>query len=113
MAYCGPKGIPYEEWMGLAVGWTLFSRMAAIAWQAREADRCGSCGQVHADWLGDDGREARDPPCTVVRVKCLGCEALELDRADQGDKIPPYMHQRFQPVPASLPAPGGDGTVSG
>jgi len=113
MAYCGPRGIPYEEWAGIATGWTVFSRMAALAWQAREADRCGSCGQVHADWRDDQGRELRDPPCAVVLVKCLGCEALHLDRADRGDKVPAYMHQRFEPLPASPRAGGGDGTLTG
>lgn len=107
MAYCGPRGIPYEQWMGIAEGWTPFSRGAALAWQAREAQRCPSCGQIEADWLDDDGKELRTPPFDVATRHCHGCESLHLAREDMGSDVPPYVHQHFVPVHASEP-PGVD-----
>ncbi len=40
MAYCGPKGIPLEEFLA----WGEASQDAALAWQAYEARRCPGCG---------------------------------------------------------------------
>lgn len=98
MAYCGPHGIPYEEWVGTGTGWTVFSRMAALAWMAREAERCGSCGQVHGDWLDANGVELRDPPYEVTNRHCPACESLHDHRQEAGDKVPSYLHPQFVSV---------------
>jgi hypothetical protein len=100
MGYCGPRGIPYEHWLGVADGWTEYSRQAALAWQSRENQRCGDCGQVRPDWLGADGKELRRPPFDVVDEWCPGCDALHLHREDQPDyeRDDPAIHQSFRPV---------------
>lgn len=40
MAYCGPRGIPLEEFLE----WGDLSQDAALAWQSYENRRCQSCG---------------------------------------------------------------------
>jgi hypothetical protein len=79
MRYIGPKGIPYSEWLG----WDQFSRDAAMAWQAREADRCPQCGQLHSEWLDGDGKDLLIevdgqlmPPKVVQEFKCPACTAI-------------------------------------
>lgn len=73
MRYCGPRGIPYEQWLGVATGWTGYSRAAALVWQAREDDRCGGCGQQRSDWLDDDGIVLEEPPFELVEYACPSC----------------------------------------
>ncbi|GAB2613541.1 hypothetical protein GCM10027067_26360 [Pseudactinotalea suaedae] len=40
MRYCGPKGIPLDEFLS----WPQTSQDAALEWQAHEQRRCGQCG---------------------------------------------------------------------
>src|SRR3546814_15450534 len=44
MRYCGPKGIPLEEFLK----WSQSSQDAALEWQAHEDRRCRQCG-YHPD----------------------------------------------------------------
>ncbi len=60
MAYCGPRGIPLEEFLQ----WGELSQDAALQWQAYEARRCSSCGS-HPD---------EGPRHAHVDV-CAGCVA--------------------------------------
>ena len=81
MAYCGPRGIPLSRFLA----WPQSDQDAALAWQAREATRCPSCGTHEADWdAGEGGR--RDAWVHAVRV-CQGCVQLEQgrDRPDLQD----------------------------
>jgi len=112
MAYCGPRGIPYDVWLGVADSWTERSRLAALVWSQREASRCPACGQVHEDWLGPDGEELRVPPFEVVERFCLGCDSLKQHRLDKtGDRDPAY-HETFRPTSASPPDAPVDGTLA-
>lgn len=111
MAYCGPRGIPYEEWLGIVDGWSEFSRGCALAWQDREARRCPQCGQVDDDWREPDGMPMRVPPFQVVGHTCQGCESVHMHREDLDDHAPPYVHPRFVPVAASPPSDPDRGTV--
>ncbi len=74
MAYCGPKGIRYAEFLE----WDDLSQSAAIAWQAREAHRCGSCGQVPDDWMtvDEDGNRVGVDDIAVVERYCPPCDRL-------------------------------------
>lgn len=62
MAYCGPKGIPLDEFLG----WPETSQAAALAWQAHERRRCPACG-----YHPDDGQ-----PHAHIDV-CPGCVQVE------------------------------------
>lgn len=46
MAYCGPLGIPLSTFLS----WDQADQDAALAWQARQAQRCPSCG-----WHPEEG----------------------------------------------------------
>lgn len=92
MDYCGPRGIPY----GRFLSWDDLSRDSALAWQARESARCGSCGQVKADWVDDDGQELVPAPLRVDDHWCPGCEALERHRAvTKGQEPQPGIRPAF------------------
>lgn len=73
MAYCGPRGIPYTTW--LAKPWDELSRAAALAWAARDADRCPGCGLHHSD-LPDSG-DLRAMPVVGEYHYCVGCDAKD------------------------------------
>ncbi len=77
MRYCGPLGIAYSVWLGVGDGWDGYSRAAAMAWQAREDDRCGGCGQQRSDWLDEDGMVLQEPPFTMVEISCPSCAEKE------------------------------------
>lgn len=49
MAYCGPKGIALDDFLR----WSRRSQEAALAWQARESQRCRNCGTHPEDWADD------------------------------------------------------------
>lgn len=67
MAYCGPRGIPLDVFLG----WADHSQQAALSWQAHEARRCPNCGTHPEDWVhGAEGRHWHE------RV-CLGCARKE------------------------------------
>lgn len=97
MAYCGPAGIPYAEWLN----WDDLSRSAALAWRDRENQRCGSCGTVPAEWksvdwnldpiLDGDGDQylERELPYLIRPDRCpccaeIGRHAKDVDRDDHG-----------------------------
>lgn len=75
------------------------SRDAAIAWAAREADRCGGCGTIRGDWLDADGIELPTKPLEVVDVYCPGCAAAAAHRNTPCREDRPGVHPAF--VPAS------------
>src|SRR5690606_16756481 len=82
MAYVGPAGIPYSEFMR----WSDFDRSAALAWRIRENQRCGSCGTVPAEWKSRDwngdpicdehGTQFldRELPFHIVEESCPACK---------------------------------------
>ncbi len=129
MDYCGPRAVPYGDFMDDRV-WSPLSRDAALAWQERENARCGSCGQVKADWMAqdedgnllryrvgpdglhvfdDDGRlipdpngepfEATPPPFIVDYHVCFGCAAIEQRRANEKELPPGVRHAFRRPLP--------------
>lgn len=103
MDYCGPRGIPYSTFLD----WDDLSQSAALAWQARERDRCGGCGQHRSDWLDDHGQELRQRPAEVVDVFCPACSDLEAARQARGDGERPGFHLAFSPLhPVDADAPG-------
>ena len=113
MDYIGPLGIPYDEWLD----WPDLSKQAALAWQARERDRCPDCGQQRSDWFDDDGHEVPDPPSLPAEYVCPSCEALDSYRRDKGEdrrdgaKIvfkPAEVYDQDTDEAASIPG-GGDG----
>lgn len=99
MAYCGPHSIPYTWFTGQSKAnrWDDLSRAAAIAWQRREADRCGTCGQYRADWLDENGIELFDPPFEVYERFCPGCYSLELHEMDH-EKDEKLARAGFRPA---------------
>lgn len=100
MAYCGPRGIAYTDFLA----WDDLSQSAALAWQEREADRCGGCGQHRSDWLDANGVELRDRPAQVVDVFCPACHDMELARRAHGDEMAPGMHLGFAAAEPLHPA---------
>lgn len=68
MDYCGPRGIPWEEFLG----WSKRSRDAAIVWQLRQQQTCGSCHTRPEEWDPDRGGDyhAYEPGLS----HCRGCE---------------------------------------
>lgn len=103
MDYCGERGIPYEVWLE----WGDLSRDASLAWQARRNARCGSCGQVKADWTDEEGREVHPPPIRVTEHWCPGCEALARRRKNVGEPADGF-HLGFAAADAE-PEPDSDG----
>lgn len=96
MDYCGPKPLRYAEFLE----WDDLSRSAALAWQARENAKCGSCGQVKADWTDAEGRQQHPAPFVVVDHWCPGCEALGQRRIVEGSgEKPPGISHVFAPAP--------------
>ena len=77
MRYCGPRAIPYSVWLGVGDGWDGYSRAAAMAWQAREDDRCSGCGQQRSEWLDENGIVLEEPPFTMVEIACPSCAEKE------------------------------------
>lgn len=92
MAYCGPRGIPYSEFLR----WDDLSQSAALAWQDREADRCGGCGQHRSDWLDDQGVELRERPAIVVESFCPACDDLGRARKAAEGEDRPGVHLAFR-----------------
>jgi hypothetical protein len=80
MAYCGPKGIKLSEFLS----WPDDDQAAALAWQAHEGRRCGSCGTHPDEWDPEAGgsRGAYTPEVYA----CRGCERLEQLR--DSDAVP-------------------------
>lgn len=103
MTYCAPNAVPYSAWLD----WSDLDRAAAIAWQARDADRCPGCGLHHSD-LDDIGGDRRRLPVDGEWRYCVGCEAKDLTRhPDEGAKDRrAWFHFRWRPRTASRPANG-------
>ena len=108
MAYCGPAGVPYIEFIGGPPGWDDLSRDAALAWQQDRDDACGACGQHRDEWvsLDEEGREReiRPSPYVVAEYHCPSCEALERARKALEDSKQPGVHLAFQR--RQTPSPG-------
>lgn len=74
MAYCGPLGIPWDEFLS----WPKPSRDAAILWQIRERQTCSGCGTHPDEW---DETKGGHPRAFVATVRtCRGCGAAESAR---------------------------------
>lgn len=59
--------------------WTEDDQDKAIEWTRRRARRCPGCGTMPEEW-------ERDPVAYVAgSSRCLGCEALEQERANVPD----------------------------
>lgn len=111
MDYCGPRGIPYGDFMDDRI-WSPLSRDAALAWHLREARRCGSCGQVKEDWMAHDAdgnpiigpngkpAELNPEPFDVVHHHCPACDRLAR-RRNTGEKLNDGVTYAF--VPATPP----------
>lgn len=97
MAYCGPAGIRYAEFLE----WDDLSRDAALAWQYRQDRRCSSCGTVHDDWLNSrdaEGNLVADelaPVYVTDDIYCPGCAALDRHRRTNGEDEVPGRHPAF------------------
>lgn len=102
MAYCGPHGIPYTEFLQ----WDDLSRDAALAWKADHDQRCSSCG-THRDqwWVYDsdgqpiivDGYPKVDlTRWTIDTAYCPGCHLLSLHREQhRDDDTTAWQHPHF------------------
>jgi hypothetical protein len=76
MAYCAPKGIP----LSVFLTWSDTDQEAALAWQAHESRRCGSCGTHPDDWSRD--RHAFHAEMYV----CPGCVEVQRRQDDPAVK---------------------------
>lgn len=70
MAYCGPRGIAWDEFLA----WSKTSRDAAIVWQLRHQQACGSCGTHPDAW--DPARGGHDHAYVAEVRSCRGCETV-------------------------------------
>lgn len=92
MDYCGPRGIPWHDF----VGWPKVSRDAAILWSQHQAQLCQGCGTHPDDWDLDKGGHRHAYVATVRR--CPGCAALaqrtERERKGKGQErqLEPGVH---------------------
>lgn len=83
MAYCGPRGIAWEEFLA----WSKVSRDAAILWQLRENEKCPSCGTHPHDW---DEKHGGHPRAYVAATHtCRGCGVVETRREQLMREAPP------------------------
>lgn len=78
MAYCGPHGIAWDEFLG----WAKVSRDAAIVWQLRQQQTCKSCGTHPDAW--DPERGGHEFAYRAEPRACRGCETV----ADAQKQIP-------------------------
>lgn len=115
MAYCGPRSIPYLEFLE----WDDLSRDAALAWQAREASRCPDCGQLPGEFVDDKGEELDDFPAFPALTRCVPCWMVssfrEDNNLDPGDKVVfrPALVDGDESGDASPVDQGDDPTVTG
>src|SRR3546814_5371021 len=79
MRYCGPKGIPLEEFLK----WSQSSQDAALEWQAHEDRRCRQCG-YHPD-EHPSGVHAHVDVCPGCAARAKGQKALTA--ADDGAAV--------------------------
>lgn len=83
MAYCGPRGIAWGEFLA----WSKVSRDAAILWQLRENEKCTGCGTHPHDW---DEQHGGHPRAYVAKLyTCKGCAAAESARDRLMKDAPP------------------------
>jgi hypothetical protein len=77
MAYCGPLGIPWSEFLS----WPKVDRDAAILWQQHRDRLCKGCGTHPDEW---DPARGGHPRAFVATVHtCPGCGAVE----SQSDRL--------------------------
>lgn len=101
MEYCGPRGIPYTQF----IGWDQIDQDAALAWLVRDRGKCDGCGTVSSDWLNafdEDGEPVANimaPVFHAVDVHCAGCAARAAhEKTFVGDR-PAGLHTGFVPNP--------------
>lgn len=83
MGYCGPRGIPLSTFLS----WKQSDQDMALAWAAREGQRCPSCG-VHPDDSLD--REA-------VKSPCMSCQEVNEAREELRVRgVPAHWHVRLR-----------------
>ena len=127
MSYCGPRGIPYSEFIGRGGRWDDLSRDAALAWANDEATRCSGCGQDREPWYEhhDDGTvvmTADGYPKVAVPFRyivedtyCPPCHALHASTSSADGGRDSWLHPRFVPreprvhPPTQAPNGGGSG----
>ena len=81
MAYCGPRGLEYEEF----IEWGQLSQDLALEWNARERPKCGHCGTHPADW--DEKRGGDFNAYRAEWHRCRGDELLAgLGDPPEGEK---------------------------
>jgi len=79
MDYCGPRGIPYLDFLE----WDDVSRNAALAWSIRDRHTCSGCATLRSDWnntVDENGEPAPDltnPVFLATDVYCPGCDAKQ------------------------------------
>lgn len=84
MRYCGPLGIPLSTFLA----WDPLDQDAALAWQAHESRRCGSCGTHPDDWERD-----RQTAWHAEPDQCPGCvELQQLDDTFAEGERPKGLH---------------------
>lgn len=70
MSYCGPHGIAWSDFLS----WSKISRDAAIVWDLRRRQSCGSCGTHPDAW--DPARGGHDHAFVAEVRGCRGCETV-------------------------------------
>lgn len=114
MAYCGPRGIPWSEFLT----WPKWDRDAAIVWARQQAETC-TCGTRLEEW----DREAGGHPAAYVATvrECPGCAAIErreerlrkqIDKGDArpGSRVVLRLQRPFWPRNRGKRADPGHGT---
>lgn len=74
MRYCGPRGIPHDEFLS----WPNHSQDAALWWLIHDAQTCPGCGTRPDEW--DPARGGRPDAYEPVPVRCEGCARVEQRR---------------------------------
>lgn len=111
MGYCGPRGIPHSVFLGRVVRpgtdptWLQSDREDALAWQAHENRRCGSCGTHPDEW--DEDKSAYH----AHLHQCKGCRqrqrlAQSDDAKNAGDGVTAVLaHGSAAACPRCKPEP--------
>jgi hypothetical protein len=116
MAYCGPRGLAWSEFLS----WDQISRDAALLWARMEAETC-SCGTRLEEWDRDKGGH---PAAYVATVReCPGCAALarrderlrgQLEKGDvqPGARAVLRLQVPFDPSKGARDANSSDGAAA-
>ncbi|MDQ3317518.1 MAG: hypothetical protein M3522_09350 [Actinomycetota bacterium] len=93
--------------------WTPDDAEKALAYLRHVRASCPRCGEHHADWHDEAGRELRDPPKVVVPVLCPSCELIE-DAGEEEDYRKHGVRPGLKWSPdLPVPAPPDEGLTPG